>query len=530
MSTSLGQAEAGLVPEELRERPAEVRGRFSLNLGASLGYFGLTVVIGAWYVPFLVRSLGPAAYGLIPLASTITSYMSLITLVLNSAVSRSLTIALEHSDHAKANRVFNTSLWGSVVLVLILLVPAGLGVAVLDHLIRIPPGYESEARWLFVGVMLAFLVNELKTPFDVSSWSRNRLDLRNLVNTGEVLVRVGLVVALFLAASARVHYVGWGILGGTLLSATGAIVLWRVLTPSLHLSLRAFDWTILKELTTTGAWVIVNQLGAILYLSIDLLVANRMFGAEAGGRYAAVLQLPLLIRTVGTTIGGVFSPTIVYYYARQDADGLLRYLRRAVKLAALMLALPIGLMCGFAEPLLRLWLGSGFAELDGLLVLMTFHLCINMAVNPLLGVQYAADRMKVPGLVTLGMGAANLALALILAGPAGWGLSGIAAAGAIMLTLKNLCFTPVYAAHVLQRSWLSFLPEFAISAAVTVVSVALSWLVARAWPIHGWDQLVLAGLGLSAVYIVGVYRFVLTPDERALLWRNCPVRFRPGTD
>src|SRR5580698_8980751 len=77
-------------------------GRFAINLVSNVGQFGLSIIVGAWYVPFLVRSLGPAVYGLIPLSSAITSYMALITLGLNSAVGRYLTIALEHRDQRRS--------------------------------------------------------------------------------------------------------------------------------------------------------------------------------------------------------------------------------------------------------------------------------------------------------------------------------------------------------------------------------------------------------------------------------------------
>src|SRR5690242_21751914 len=96
--------------------PAAGRSRHVVNLCANLGQLGLSLLIGVWYVPFLVRQLGPAAYGLIPLSTSLTGYMALITLALNSAVSRYLTIALEKEDHARANSIFNTSFWGSLVL------------------------------------------------------------------------------------------------------------------------------------------------------------------------------------------------------------------------------------------------------------------------------------------------------------------------------------------------------------------------------------------------------------------------------
>ena len=71
----------------------------------------------------------------------------------------------------------------------------------------------------------------------------------------------------------------------------------------------------LKKLLGTGGWIVVNQIGTLLYLSIDLIVVNRVGGAVAGGRYAAVMQWSTLLRTIAGTIAGVFAPTILYHYA-----------------------------------------------------------------------------------------------------------------------------------------------------------------------------------------------------------------------
>ncbi|HEX4644491.1 MAG TPA: hypothetical protein VH598_02670 [Verrucomicrobiae bacterium] len=497
-------------------------GRFAVNLASNVGQLGLSIIVGAWYVPFLVRKLGPAAYGLIPLASTITSYMALITLGLNSAVGRSLTIALEQGDQRRANLIFNTSLWVSLALTAMLAVLAALGVVYVEALVRVPPGFVSQARWLFAAAGAAFLLNEIKTPFDVSSFCRNRFDLRNLVAIGEVLTRAGFVVLLFYAVAPGVSYVGFAIFAGTMISSAGAVWLWKKLTPTLRVSVRDFDWGILRELTSTGGWVIINQIGAIFYLSIDLVVANRLFGAEQGGKYAAVLALPLLIRTVGSTVGGVFGPTVLYYYARHDLDGLMAYLARAVKCLGLMLALPIALTCGFAEPLLRLWLGPGFSGLHLLLLLMAAHLCINLPILPLLGLQLATNRVKVPAVVTVVMGAMNLGLALLLAGPMHWGLYGIAAAGAIMLTVKNVFFTPIYGAHVLGESSRVFFRELAVIVAVTSVSFLLCRGLLWLQPIVGWSQLVTMSLAVSATYGLVVHQFILTAEERQMARKLVP--------
>jgi membrane protein EpsK len=220
---------------------------------------------------------------------------------------------------------------------------------------------------------------------------------------------------------------------------------------------------------------------------------------------------------LGTTVAGVFSPTILYYFARNNPEGLMEFLRRTIKCMGFMLALPIGLMCGFSEPLLRLWLGPGFSQYSPLLFLMAAHLCINVAVLPLLGLQLAANRVKTPALVTVFMGVANLGLALVLAGPVGWGLYGIAGAGAIMLTAKNVFFTPAYAARILDKPLLSFWRELGLIVAVTAGTILLCRLALRFGPINGWIQMASVASIISLFYAMAAYRFFLNSEERAMV-------------
>src|SRR5439155_18001606 len=107
-------------------------------------------------------------------------------------------------------------------------------------------------------------LNQLKTPFTVSFFCRNRLDLQNLVTGGETLTRVGLVVLLFFVVTPRIEYVGAAILAGTLVALIGTVWLWKVLTPTLYISWRLFDWAMLKDLSSTGGWVMVSQIGVVL--------------------------------------------------------------------------------------------------------------------------------------------------------------------------------------------------------------------------------------------------------------------------
>jgi len=133
------------------------------NLAANIAYFLANIVIGILLVPYFIKTLGVAAYGLIPLATSITGYVAIVVQSLNTAVSRFLTIDLQREDYAEANKTFNTALFGLTVVIL-LTVPVILVVAYLaPSIFHVPAGRRPARSLLLLGVSAAFLIR---------SWSR----------------------------------------------------------------------------------------------------------------------------------------------------------------------------------------------------------------------------------------------------------------------------------------------------------------------------------------------------------------------
>lgn len=503
-------------------QPTPKRGRFANNLLSNVALFGFNVLVGLWYIPYLIDHLGAAAYGIVPLVTQITGYMVVITATLNSAVGRYITIALEQDNNEEANQYFNTSLFGSVLAVALLMPLAVFATVYLGNIIIIPKGMETQTRWLFACTVAGFFLGTLQSPFGVSCFCANRFDLQNTISLTQAVVRVGLVVVFFNLVTPQIWQVGVAALAAMCCGWGWSIRLWRRLTPTLSVSISHFSREALRHLFSTGGWIAVNTTGAILYLSIDLVVVNRMFGPEAGGRYAAVAQWSALLRSMAGVVACLFGPTILYYYAKHDINGLTHYGRKAVKLVGLLMALPIGLICGLSTPLLQTWLGPDFANLNWLMSLMTIHLSVNLAVSPLYSVQTATNCVRTPAIVTLVTGIGNLALAVLLAGPIGWGVYGVAAAGAITLTAKNLIFSPIHAAYVLRTRWNAFLSEiFPIVLATTGLAGAGKVLSAT-WDISGWFHLAASGAAMSVIYAVVGYYVLLNREERLLAWSMVP--------
>ena len=492
------------------------------NLLTNIVYFLVNIVIGIFLVPYFVSKLGVGAYGLIPLATSITGYVAIVVQSLNTSVSRFLTVDLQREDYAAANRTFNTALFGLSAIIL-LMVPLVLAVAwFVPSIFHVPIGQENSAILLFLGVCAAFLIRSWAGNFTVQLFAYNRLDLQNLVNLINLLVQTGLIIILFTLFGPDLAFVGGAYLAGAVVASGVSIILSRRVCPYLSLSIRSFDRTRVKDLCRMGGWVVINQIGTLLFLSIDLIVVNLLFGATSAGEYAIALQWVILLRAVGGLLSGVLMPTILSYYALEQTESLIRVSKSAVKLMGFAMALPVGLVCGFAPQLLTIWVGSEYINLAPLMVLLTASLSINLAVLPLFSINVAYNQVRVPGIVTLVMGVWNIALAVALSLLTGSGYYGVATAGVIVLTTKNVFFTPWYATKVLgvevHTFTLSMLPGVAATILVGISAATLAAIL----PFAVLAMLAIAGLSVTLVYLAAVWSFGLSGIERRLFKSYLP--------
>jgi membrane protein EpsK len=86
------------------------RSRFVINVGSNVCYAALNTALVVWCVPFLLRHLGVAAYGMISLANSLVMYAAIIATGLDNSMNRFLAIDLNQGNDAAANRTFNTAL------------------------------------------------------------------------------------------------------------------------------------------------------------------------------------------------------------------------------------------------------------------------------------------------------------------------------------------------------------------------------------------------------------------------------------
>lgn len=533
MGSSIADSPTYAHPEAVKSQSApandkwsEARRRLPLNIFCNSIWLCINVFVGLWYTPFLIANLGVAVYGLVPLANSITYYLVLVTDGFDSAVSRFLQIDLARDDTQAANRTFNTAIAGGLTLFTIIIPIAIFMSWLTPRVFHVPAGYGHDAQGLVLLTMLAFAITFLSGSFAVPSFAFHRFDLRLFVNLIRLTVQMGSIVLLFTTMSPRLWFVGVGIFLSSIFAILGHGTIWHRLTPYLKIRFSLFDISRLKELLRFSGWVLVNQAGTQLFVNIDLIVANLVFGAYVAGRYGAVLIFPVFLRMMLGTLGSVMEPIVYTLYAKNDLTKLTRFCNLAVKFIGLTFALPIGLICGLAKPLLTLWLGPEFSTLSWLVIVLVGQLSINLVVFPLYPIQEAANRIRLPGIVTLATGVLNAGLAVSLALWSGWGFIGIAIAGAIVNSSRNTAFTPIYAARVLKLPWHTFLPRLVYGILGSATVGTLTYWAVSTRSLTNWGSLVLTVMIISIFYMIAVYFVGLNSDERSLIFSEIAQRLK----
>ncbi len=194
------------------------------------------------------------------------------------------------------------------------MVAAGVGFQI-ESIISIPEGSREQTLWLFAGTAISFILTAIGTPFSVAAFCRNRFEIIHGIGLVRNIVRVVAILVLFWFYETSVRSFAIALVFSSLVEIV--CVMWsaRRLLPDLEWSITDVDWETFVGLSTTGWWVSVFQVGTILLLSIDLLVVNRVFGVEEGGRYAIPLQWSALLRNFATSLAAVFSPTIIAWFS-----------------------------------------------------------------------------------------------------------------------------------------------------------------------------------------------------------------------
>ena len=495
--------------------------RLSTNVLSNIAYFVVSIIIGLGLVPYFVDTLGLAAYGLIPLATSITSYVTLIIDSLNTSISRFLTIDLQRSDTVRANQTFNTALFGTLAIILVL-IPIVLLVAwFAPEFFDIGDTASGDVFILFSLILGSVLIRAWSSNFMVTLFAHNRLDYRNLVNITNLATQLVLIVIFFTIFSPSLVYVGISYFAAALIALFLAYYLSRKVCPDLHISVSSYSHARFGEIGGIAFWVVIDTIGFMLNANIALLVVNRLFGDVAGSEYSLVLLWGTLLYGISGLVTTAMTPMIYNYYSRRDTTGLIKFGLFAMKCMGLFMAPIIGSICLFSPQLFTIWMGSDeFVHLAPLVWIVVSPVIVKAQISAISSIGVGYGKVKVPAFYSLFAGILNVYLSFTLPFMFGLGIYGVAISGAIAMTLHTGISAPLYTAYIVRAPLSTFLKAILKGVGYLAGFVAIGALILTVFPVSTIIMSITVGFGLLISYAVLILTCILSKDEKELL-RSC---------
>lgn len=469
------------------------------NVGSSWFALGVNIVVGVFLSPFILHRLGDSAFGIWVLIFSLTGYYGIFDFGIRSSIIRYVSKYTATHDVEEVSSIVNSAMFSYSCVGLLSLLITVLGCFYVDQLFKIPPDFQSTARWLFlmVGSSVA-----LGFPLGVFGGMLEGLQRFYILNWTNIVFSSVLRLVLIVFYLRRGH----GLLTVALITVglplIGSVVRAAV---ALHLLPIKFSWTYINR---DGFRRMANYSGVTFMILIawrlrfktDALVIGTFLSSAAITYFYAGSRLVDYAGEVVGSLAQIFVPMS----SQSDAAGNLDRLRKIFiggNRACAFVILPItAAFVILGKSIIEVWVGKRYIA-QGYPVLLTLILSYT-----LMTVQGASARilfgMSKHGklaVVTLIEGLANLGLSILLVRP--YGILGDAFGTAIPMLGTYLLFMPRHLCSRLGIRVGTYLRHAYLLPLMLCAPVALVFVLMQRWFVaHTYRQLAVQFLAGGLVY------------------------------
>lgn len=494
--------------------------RIAINMIAQFISFIINIGINFYLTPYITANVGKEVYGFVNLAFQTTGYITIFTTALNAMVGRYITISLSKKNYTDAKMYFSSVMVANTIISAVMFLPSVFAVLFLDKWLQIPVQYVSDVKILWAFIFIDFFLSLCTNGYGVSTYASNRLDLSAKRNTERILLRAVILIAMFALMPAKVWYVGFTqFICGFFIIATN-IYYTRTLVPELKFDKLLVKFSAVKELIKVGIWNSVQQLSAILINGCDMLITNIYVDAASMTMMGFAKTIPNYLMSIIGIVSGSFGPQMTILYGQGDMDKFVKYTKSAIKVCGFICSVPILGFIAFGTKFFSLWLPTltiGEVNMVQILSIMILAQTVfDVYIYPLYTVNAITTRLRIPVLVSLGIGVANIFGSIILCKYTNLGVYAIQIVSSVLLTARVFFFAPLWAAYTLKQKWYTFYGPLFRGMASTTVVLFVFYMIVTHITIDSWIDLIVWAVICGAIGYAINYVIVLNRDERLM--------------
>jgi membrane protein EpsK len=416
----------------------------------------VSVVIGLWLTPFILRYLNRAEYAIFALCMDVLAWLTMVDLGISPALKVKVAQQTGTPDHEQLNRVASTTFFTQLGLVGVLAIAGAALVYLFPIFFRVQPELQSEARLVLGFLVMASAIGLGTQTFSAILVAYQQIHVDNLIRLALIAIRALLIVTLLLCGFKLLSLAIASLVAVVITTALSIVRCFRAV-PGLSLRFNLFSWSTLRSIGNLGIWFTLGGLALFLISGLDKTVAARMVSLEAvttlyltGRVYALSLNmLNQLTSTARPALGQLIGQGKLLE-ARLNSQHLLSLSAGGAAVAALSLFAGNG-------SFLPWWVskvnyGGWLLDLG-----LALNLIVHNWVTPMHIILSAGLTVRPQTICYFIEGLLNLILSIILT--LHFGLIGVVYSTLIARLLTSSLYLPWLTAKMFQQRYLSFLSD-----------------------------------------------------------------------
>lgn len=501
-----------------------------INLISSIIVFIVYLGINFFLTPYILKSLGNEAYGFVGLANAIVSYASVVTVAINSVSGRFVAYEWHRGDIKKANDYYSSVLAVNIIFSFAVAVLSAIFIINLTRVLNVPDYLIDDVRLTFIFYFINFCVGLFNGVISVCAFVRNKLYIISVRNAISMAILAALIVVLFYFLRPMIAYIAISALASSVFVFFSTVFISAKITPELKFSLANFNFSMIKELASSGIWNSFNALNRILLTGMDLFICNIFLNANMTGILAVAKAAPIILESFVAQLSTIFAPKFVQLYSKGDLDSLVGEATFAMRTVAFVMSAPAAIFVVLGREFYTLWLPFKSIEEINLiynLSIITLAPVIFISyVFALFNIDSTTNKLKRPAIANTILGVSTIAAQICILKFSDYGIYGVVIIGAVFYSIRIICFDLINAALNLQIKLSTFYPVFLKNLAIFAITCLAFFGVSEFIEVKSWGGFV----GYSLAFLIAGYGvnlfLIFAKDEQQILINKIKSRFK----
>lgn len=491
----------------------------------SYAYIIITNTISLFYTPYMLRMMGQSEYGLYGTASSIISYLSVLSFGIGGAYIRFNAKARVTGDRDEERRLNGMFLSVFSVLSLLVLAVGLIFIALAGQLVK--ETFTSQELFKLRVIMLILIANMMV------SFICNVFMMALQAYERFFFIRIVLLIAGIVQPFINVIALN---LGGrsitiTFISFVVGLLSYLIMFIYARNAIRfevlfsGFQKDVLREIFVFSGFLFLNSITDQITFSTDNVILSSVKGTTAVAIYNVGSSFKGYFQNFSTSISSVFSPQVNQIVAQnRPMKELPKIFIRIGRIQFYVVSLVLIGYCSIGHSFVRLWAGMDYSDSFYIGLLLMIAVAVPAFQNVGLEIQKAKNMHKARSVVYFLVALINIGLTIPMSQQ--WEGIGAAFATMICMFMGTVVFMNIYYWKKVGLDIPKFWKSIASILPGYCAPVLVGVLIWKFFVIDSYSDVLIAALVIGAVFLLSIWRFSMNNYEKNLLRRPVKKGFK----